>query len=111
MRAARLRGGSKLKGRRPAVFGTDPRLVGRPEPGPPATSGRLYAFAVARGGSPQVFCYDTDDEGMAALANLIRGERVVKVVRGEAVSFKQSSVVELTLSEGSHEHRLPLSGD
>ena len=107
----RLRGNGRLKVGRPAAFGADRGWPGcLPEP-PRTSSGSLYAFAVAPGGRPQVFCYEASEEGMAGLANLIRGEHVIKIVRGETVAFSQSSVVELALADGRHEHRLPLNGD
>ncbi len=78
-----------------------------PEPTPAVPPARLYAFSITRrGGSPRVFDYDNTSEGQVALANLIRDERVLKVVLGYPVEVEQASTVEMQLPAERLVHRV-----
>ena len=69
---------------------------------------RLWAFALADRSSPQVFDYTPDEEGLQSLANLLRSEEVLAVVRGTKAKFEILSVVELSVGEQLLVNRLPL---
>lgn len=66
--------------------------------GPPAPPAKLHAFTVpTKGGVPKVFAFDETPDGLHELANLIRGERVLAVVRGHRVAFDAEASVALEL--------------
>ena len=69
---------------------------------------KLYAFSVARGGRPQVFEFDITPEGLTSLANLVRSEDVIKVVKGAEARFTVESVVSLTAGDLELIDKLPL---
>lgn len=82
-----------------------------PQMDSPPLDERYFAFATARGSRPSVFDYGTDEDGVAALSNLIRSEEVLAVIIGRRVNFQQASVVELSVGRGRVEHRLRIKED
>ncbi len=81
-----------------------------PEPKKPTQ--RLYAFSqpLKGGGGPRVFIYEDTENGRKELANLIRGERVHKVVLGHEIPFESASVVELQLPDQTLVNRTVIPG-
>jgi hypothetical protein len=69
---------------------------------------KIYAFAVTRGGRPQVFDFDITEEGLASLATLVRSEDVLKVVKGCEARFSVESVVSLSANDLELTDRLPM---
>ena len=65
-----------------------------------------YAFAIAEGASPRVFRFETDEDGVQSLANLVRSEDVLQVVRGHPVEIATASVVEFSSGGETTQHRL-----
>ncbi len=87
---------SKLLGTAILHVGTGgaPLELDRVLPAPPVA--RLYAFAMPlKGGIAKVFGYDETEAGLRDLANLIRGERVLAVVRGHKVNVEAATTVAL----------------
>jgi len=61
---------------------------------------KLFAMSAPRkGGVPMVHEYEDDDSGHRELANLIRGEIVLAIVKGHQVEFEHASVVALLGAE------------
>jgi hypothetical protein len=60
-----------------------------------SVSGTIFAFATVENGSPRVFRYPADHEGLESLANLIRSEHVLCVVRGTELPVFRRDVVEV----------------
>ncbi len=78
--------------------------------GPPAPPAKLHAFTVPiKGGVPKVFVFDESPDGLHELANLIRGERVLAVVRGHKVNVEAASTVALEVQGQRILDRIPLS--
>lgn len=73
----------------------------------PADS-RLFAFAVTDRAQPHLFDYSDDEEGLQALANLIRSEEVLAVVRGQLAPFEVVSLVEVAMGGRIHADRLSI---
>ncbi len=70
---------------------------------------RYYAFAVSpKGGSPRVYEFDNSEEGLKGMADLIRTERVLRVVLGSSVQFDSSSVVDFNVDGTVLTNRLPV---
>ena len=85
--ARKLRMNCVFRGVPPGVsFG----FVQPPKMDPPSPVDRYFAFATARGARPSVFEYETGEEGVAALSNLIRSENVLAVIRGQRVVFQEA---------------------
>jgi hypothetical protein len=81
-----------------------------PKDDPLADSGtRLFAFALSDRTVPRVFEFDATPDGINSVANLIRTENVLEVVKGKRVSVSRFSVVTLDTDEGKIEDRLLLS--
>ena len=57
----------------------------------------MYAFATVEGGTPRVFRFSTDKNGLESLANLIRSERVLSVVQGVELPVSRKDVVDIGL--------------
>lgn len=70
---------------------------------------RIFAFAIAERSRPRVFEYDYDKDGLEALANLIRSEEVISVVRGRRADFAHESVVSLSDGRDRMENRIIVS--
>jgi hypothetical protein len=70
---------------------------------------RIFAFALADRTTPRVFDFDTSPDGIKSVANLIRTEQVIAVVRGHRANINRASVVSLTLGSEEIEDRLLLS--
>lgn len=71
----------------------------------------LYAVSVpTRGGLPQVFQYDNNEDGHRELANLVRGETVLAVIVGHRVPIEKNSVVELAIQGNPVTNRITLPG-
>jgi hypothetical protein len=85
-----------LKSKIPLIL--DNVWLGSPIPDQEHSPQTIYAFAAADGLRPQVFTYTTDADGLEDLANLIRSEQVLAVVKGVPVKTALESVV--TLSDG-----------
>jgi len=68
----------------------------------------FYAFAVADRVRPRVFTYNTDQDGIESLANLVRSEEVLSIVRGREVTFAELSVVEMQVAGRKFRHRMPV---
>lgn len=75
---------------------------------PPTSEERLFAFAVTERLQPQVFDFANDEQGLQALANLIRSEDVLVVVRGQQAPFETSSLVEVSIGGRTHQDRMPI---
>lgn len=85
-------------------FGFVPNYT-EPKPHP----GRIFAFALADGSKPRVFDFEAGEEGMKAVANLVRTEDVLAVVRGHRMNVQRFSVVSFSVCGDKHEDKLLLS--
>ncbi len=72
---------------------------------------RIFAFALTDGSKPHVFDYDIDDDGLASLANLMRSEHILAVIKGRKINFTVESVVSADLDIARIDDRLPLTLD
>lgn len=72
---------------------------------------RFYVFAIADGERPKVFSFPIDKDGMEAMANLLRSENVLEIVRGSAVEYSLASVVEVHDGGNRYSHAMPLRED
>jgi len=72
---------------------------------------KVFAFALADGAKPHVFDYDIDEDGLASLANLMRSEHILAVIKGRRVNFAVESVVTVDLDTVKINDRMPLSLD
>jgi hypothetical protein len=85
--------------------------IGDPPDPPMAVTTRASLFAMSaprKGGVPMVHQYEDNDAGHRELANLIRGEIVLAVVKGHQVEFEHASVVALLGAEISVRLTTPL---
>lgn len=57
-------------------------------------AGVLFAFATTEEGSPRVFRFRPDRQGIESLANLVRSERVLCVVRGAEIPVARKDVID-----------------
>lgn len=74
----------------------------------PTTENRIYAF-LATTGRPQVMEFEDSEDGHKQLADVIRCETVLAVIRGTSVSFELESVVNLRIRGELHSDRLSIS--
>lgn len=94
---------------RMGVSGADPVPAPAPVPSAPPVPLRFYALTVPiKGGAVKVLEYEHTPEGHHQLVNLIRGERVIRVVFGREVKVEASSVVDLELDGTVITDKLPL---
>jgi len=70
---------------------------------------KVFAFAITERSRPRVFEYDYDRDGLEALANLIRSEEVISVVKGRRADFAHESVVSLSDGRDRMENRIIVS--
>ena len=90
--------------------GNVPLSISFPVAQPPAAPAKIYAFAVPlKGGIPKMFVFDDNPDGLHELANLVRGERVLGVVRGHKVTIEASNTVSLEIQGQRILDRIPLS--
>lgn len=68
---------------------------------------RLFAITISDM-RPRVFEFADDAQGATELANLMRSEYVVRVIRGERVDVNVSSVVQMTIGGRIVEDTLPI---
>ncbi len=72
---------------------------------------KVFAFALTDGSKPHVFDYDIDDDGLASLANLMRSEHILAVIKGRKINFTVESVVTADLDIAKVDDHMPLSLD
>jgi len=106
------RGAIPLRLAEQAHFGLPPGSGSYVEEPTSNESGMAYhAFAVANRARPYAFRYEDSEDGIKALANLIRSEEVIKVVYGRAVTVEAASVVSISVGDRNRQHSLSLLGE
>lgn len=90
----------KYKPSRDVGFGSSPFGAGQ------SRTERFFAFALAEGSVPRVFSYEDGEDGVEKLANLIRSEDVLKIVKGREVRISSASVVSFDIGGRRTEHKL-----
>lgn len=68
---------------------------------------KLFAFSTMDG-RPHVFEFSLDEAGLSGLANLLRAETVLAVVRGVRAEVSNESVIKIRAGDSSMEHRMQL---